>query len=145
MDIPAGARMVLRGLTGTAAALLGAAALTPPMAYATGSIGCHALDGSTARVALTRETSPAPAGLVVRREADGRRWSTVAGEEGERLGIAQAFVTEEWLAVDLVDEGATRRIASVRVLRVEEGRHAHQYGYLHLPGVAVHPLSCEGP
>ncbi len=134
---------MFRTLLGTAAVLLGAVALPVQPAQATGSIGCQGLDGSTARVTLTLGASPVPAVLVVRLEADGQRWSTVAGEEGERLGIAQAFVTEEWLAVDLVDEGATRRIASVRVLRVEEGRRVHQYGYLQLHGVAVHPLSCE--
>lgn len=128
-----------------AAAALAAVAAAPHVAHGTGSIHCHALDGAAARVSLTLAPPPVPAVLFVRLEADQRRWSTVPEEAAEPIGLAQAFVTDDEIAVDLVDAQAMQLIASVRVLRVEESRRLYQYGYLHVHGVGVHPVGCEGP
>jgi hypothetical protein len=123
---------------------VGLVLLAPP-ALATGSIHCRALDGSAAEVTLTLGPLPVGPVLLVRLEAGGRRWSSVPGEAAEPLTIAQAFTTAEGVAVDLVDDQASRQVVSLRILRVEEGRRVHQYGYLHLHGQAVHPIACEGP
>jgi hypothetical protein len=128
-----------------AAAILGSIAVMAPAALATGSVHCQGLEGAPARITLTLAPLPVASVLFVRLEAEGRRWSTAPGEAAEPMTIAQAFTTGDGIAVDLADDQASRRIASLRVLRVEEGRRVHQYGYLHLHGIAVHPVSCEGP
>lgn len=144
VDLAEEGRMALRR-SGFAAAVLVSLAGLPPAALATSSVHCRGMQGSRANLSLTLAPLPAPVVLFVRIEVDGRRWSTAPGEEAEPLAIAQSFTTPEGIAVDLVDDQAMRRVASLRVLRVEEGRRLHQYGYLQLHGLAVHPVVCEGP
>jgi hypothetical protein len=148
IGIGAGAAMTGAEVAGwwrAAAALLAALAAMPPAALATGSVECRGLDGAPASVSLTLAPLPVPAVLFVRIESNGQRWSTAPGEAAQAVTLAQTFTTDDAIVVDLVDDQFTRRVASLRVLRVEEGRRIHQYGYLQLHGLTVHPLACEGP
>jgi hypothetical protein len=127
-------------VSGSLLALAGAAP-----ARATGAIECHALDETQVSVTLILGALPVSPVLHVRARIGPLAWSTTAEGDARRWLLAQGFVDERFLAVDLVDEQALRRIASIRLLHAVEGAELYRYGYLQLHGQSVHPLACVGP
>jgi hypothetical protein len=115
----------------------------PGIADATAGLECGALDGSGAAVEMNLPRLGIPAmPNWVRVSADGFAGSTLAMDGVTPLALLQALDDGRIFAVDLSDDQASEIVASIRVLRAEEGEQHHHIGYLHLVGRSIHPISC---
>lgn len=118
-------------------------ALLASPALATGDLICEATDGSGARVALAVGHLPVLAILNAEIEARGRRW-TYNRDGGEPVRPAQAFRDSTQTLVDFTDEAVNHVVAELRLHHAAEGREHLEVGWLRLPGIGLHPLSCIG-
>lgn len=114
-------------------------------AHATQSITCEATNGSGAGVDILLGAGPGVVPIGVTVVADGRTWTTFDEREGTKVVIYQNFDDGELLAIDLTDDNVLEIVASIRLIRGEEGKSFEQVGILTVAGAGAHPLACEGP
>lgn len=119
-------------------------------AAATETIHCGALDDSDVYVEMNLGMAAVERPSWVRIGTGSELWSSLDQDRAEDpetvpVTIAQSFFDARGMAVDVADENVIDLVASLRVFRIEEDDMIHQYGWLHLPGRSVHPVSCDGP
>lgn len=125
------------------AMLAGGLTLAGP-AHATGAIECGDPSSSTS-VNILLGAGPVPNVLSVAIKAGGNRFTTVPGQPGEQLSIAQAYDDGEIVRIDLVDMQAQKRVAAVRILRADGEADPFQIGYVEINGHDPIGVTCEGP
>ena len=123
--------------------LAGALALAGP-AGATGSIECGDL-GSRARVNILLGAGPVPNVLSVTLAHGDKRYTTVPGQPGEQLSIAQAYDDGELVRIDLVDQQAEKQVAAIRILKADTDTDPFQIGYVQVADGDPIGVTCEGP
>ena len=64
---------------------------------------------------------------------------------GDPVAVGQAFETADTLLIDAVDEGATTRIAELRLFKATEADAVVYGGTLRIAGYGAWPVSCTGP
>lgn len=126
-----------------AAALVAGLTLSVP-AKATVSIECSGLSSSAA-VSLLLGAGPVPNFIQVSVAVGDRLLTTVAGQPGEQVTVAQAYDDGEIVRVDLVDLQATKQVAAIRILRADDKAGPFQIGYVQVDDDLPVAISCEGP
>ena len=123
--------------------LAGGLVLAGP-AYATGSIECSDPQTSTS-VNILLGAGPVPNVLSVTIVAGDKRYTTVPGQPGEQLTIAQAYDDGEIVRIDLVDQQAEKRVAAIRIIKADTETDPLQVGYVQVNNGDPVGVTCEGP
>ncbi len=113
-------------------------------AHATQAIGCTDMK-SDSSVEILLGAGPVPNFLSVTIVLGDRRLTTVPGQPGEQVAIAQAYDDGEVVRVDLVDLQAQTRVAAIRIIRADDKAGPFQTGYVQLEGDVAVGITCEGP
>ena len=113
--------------------------LTVP-AMATGTLACRTDSGGTmyVQVGFVAVTSVVGVDIVT----PGAHWSTY-NVEAEQLAIAQAFVDDTTIRIDLTDPNMENIMARVRLFAARQGDDAAVAGILDMPGNGVYAMVCE--
>ncbi len=126
-----------------AAGLVWGATLAGP-AHATQSIGCTDMK-SDSSVDILFGAGPIPNFLSVTVIVGDRRLTTVPGQPGEQVTIAQAYDDGEVVRVDLIDLQAQNKVAAIRIIRADDEAGPFQIGYVQIEGNVAVGITCEGP
>ena len=113
-------------------------------AYATVSISCTDMKGDSS-VDILLGAGPVSNVLSVSVDIGERRLTTVPGQPGEKVTIAQAFDDGEVFRIDLVDDQATRLMAIVRLIRADHDEMPLQLGFVQIGDDPPVGVSCVGP
>lgn len=114
-------------------------------AHATAGISCGGIDGD-AGVDVLFGAGPLPAVLDVTFSVGSEVYSTQNREIGSRGVIARAYVDDEMMKIDLLDDQVSTHLASIRVVRYDsETTGPYQIGYLRFRNEAPIGISCDGP
>ncbi|MCP5082889.1 MAG: hypothetical protein GY948_14475 [Alphaproteobacteria bacterium] len=108
------------------------------------SIGCTDMK-SDSSVEILLGAGPVPNFLSVTIALGDRHLTTVPGQPGEQVSIAQAYDDGEVVRVDLVDPQAQNKIAAIRIIRANDKAGPFQIGYVQLEGDVAVGITCEGP
>ncbi len=114
-------------------------------ALATETVSCSATDGSDVTIEMNLSSGmPADLPNWVRITAGETAWSTLGIDEGATpIAMYQAFNDGDLFAVDVADEPVSNVVASLRVLKGEEGGTIVRAGYLRIIGASIHPVTCD--
>lgn len=109
-------------------------------AMATGALACRAGSGESLyiQVGFVVVTSVIGVDIV----SSGTHWST-HDAEAEQLAIAQAFVDDTTIRIDLTDPNMENILARVRLFAARQGDDAAVAGILDMPGNGVYAMVCE--
>lgn len=119
--------------------------LIAPSAKATGDLICTAIDGSDARVALGIGHLPVLSIFSAEIRARGKLWTYGSGDgAGIPVTPAQAFRDTSRTLVDFTDPNLEQVVAELRIYAASEGPDYLEIGWLRLPGIGLHTLSCVG-
>jgi hypothetical protein len=113
-------------------------------AHATVSISCADMKFDSS-IDIVLGAGPVPNVFSVSMSVGGRDFTTAPGQPGERVDIAQAYDDGEVFRIDLVDPQVTKRVAAIRLLRVEHDSMPLQIGILQIEDDPPIGISCEGP
>ena len=125
--------------------LLLASLFLPKPALSTVSISCLGIDSDTS-VDVLFGAGPVPSVLDVT-VRDGASHFSTRDKDGATLAfVARAYVDEEEIRSDLVDEQAEVLVVSIRVVRFEGGEvEPFQIGYVRVGEAQPVGISCVGP
>ena len=113
-------------------------------AHAALSIGCTDMK-SDSNVDILLGAGPVPNFLSVTIVLGERRLTTVQGQPGEQVRIAQAYDDGEVVRVDLIDLQAEKKVAVIRIIKADSRAAPLQIGYVQIDGGVAVGITCEGP
>ena len=111
-------------------------------AMATATMSCQADRGITIYIQVGLGEPEVVTGVDIVTPAT--HWSTY-DVEAEQIAIAQAFISNAGLQLDVADSNYERIIAKVRLVAAEQGADVAIAGTLEIVDGGVFAIVCEGP